>query len=357
MAKNKKNRIKIESEDLDGKKKIVYIKIPDTRINKEAQLAYNQAFRDALQSGAVLRQKLSNVLEEQGVWDDEKEKQYKDVMNSISDGEKELKQGGITLSEARETALGMRRKRGEFRNLISERSSMDGNTAEGQADNERFSFLVYRCLLQDNGSPLFATKEEYEENANEPYVVDAAGELAQKLYGLDPDYESNLPESKFLTDYKLADKKLRLINKDGHLIDIDQEGVERLIDEDGRFIAYDDDGESYYISRSGDKIDKEGDVIGEDFSPFLDDNGEPIPVPGKKEAKVEASDDTEETEESEDSEETEEPEASEETEEDELAEMVGDLGEGEPMPGTPKESEEAPAKKRGRPKKTQATTE
>tara|TARA_B100000809_G_scaffold184516_1_gene182547 strand:+ start:389 stop:1441 length:1053 start_codon:yes stop_codon:yes gene_type:complete len=350
MATSKNKRIKIESEDLNGKKKIVYIKIPDTRINKEAQLAYNQAFRDALQSGAVLRQKLSNVLEEQGVWDDEKEKQYKDVMSSISDGEKELKQGGITLSEARETALSMRKKRGEFRNLISERSSMDGNTAEGQADNERFSFLVYRCLLQDNGSPLFATKEEYEENANEPYVVDAAGELAQKLYGLDPDYETNLPESKFLTDYKLADKELRLINKDGHLIDIDQEGVERLVNEDGRFIAYDDDGESYYINREGDKIDEEGDLTGQDFSPFLDDGGKPIPVPRKEEAEIEASDETE------DSEETEEPEASEETEEeeeDELAEMVGDLGEGKPT-GKP---EEAPAKKRGRSKKTQATTE
>jgi len=350
MATSKNKRIKIESKDLNGKKKIVYIKIPDTRINKEAQLAYNQAFRDALQSGAVLRQKLSNVLEEQGVWDDEKEKQYKDVMNSISDGEKELKQGGITLSEARETALSMRQKRGEFRNLISERSSMDGNTAEGQADNERFSFLVYRCLLQDNGSPLFSSKEEYEENASEPYVVDAAGELAQKLYGLDPDYESNLPESKFLTDYKLADKKLRLINKDGHLIDIDQEGVERLINEEGRFIAYDDDGESHYISRSGDKIDEEGDVIGEDFSPFLDDGGEPIPVPGKED-EIEASDETE------DSDKTEEPEASDETEEeDELDGMVGDLGEGTSA-GAPAEPKESSAKKRGRSKKTQTTTE
>jgi len=344
MAKSKNNRIKVESKDLEGKKKIVYVKIPDTRINKEAQLAYNQAFRDALQSGAILRQKLTNVLEEQGVWDDEKEKQYKDVMSSISEGEKSLKKGGITLSEARETALNMKRKRGEFRGLIAERSSMDGNTAEGQADNERFSFLVYRCLLQDNGSQLFASKEDYEENANEPYVVDAAGQLAEKLYGLDPDYESNLPESKFLTNYKLADKKLRLINKDGHLIDIDEDGVERLLDEDNRFIAYDDDGESYYISRTGEKIDAEGDIVGEAFSPFLDDGGKPIPVPGKKKSKIEASDETE------DSDETEETEETEETVE---AEMVGDFGEGTPI-GEP---EEAPVKKRGRPKKKQTTTE
>ena len=307
-----------------------------------------------MQSGAVLRQKLSNVLEEQGVWDDEKEKQYKDVMSSISDGEQALKQGGITLSEARETALGMRQKRGEFRGLIAERSSMDGNTAEGQADNERFSFLVYRCLLQDNGSPMFSSKEEYEESAGEPYVVDAAGKLAEKLYGLDPEYENNLPESKFLKNYKLADKELRLINKDGHLIDIDEEGIERLVNEGGRFIAYDDDGESYYISRTGEKIDEEGDIIGQDFSPFLDDSGKPIPVPGEEKAsdETEDSDETEETEETEDSDETEETaevEASDKIEE----EMAGNFGEGESV-GTP---EEVPAKKRGRPKKKQTTTE
>ena len=345
MAKSK-NRIKVESEDLDGKKKIVYVKIPDTRINKEAQLAYNTAFREALQSGAVLRQKLSNVLEEQGVWDDEKEKQYKDVMNSISEGEKSLKQGGITLSEARETAIEMRRKRGEFRDLIAERSSMDGNTAEGQADNERFSFLVYRCLLKDNGSQLFANKEEYEENANQPYVVDAAGQLAEKLYGLDPDYEVNLPESKFLTDYNLADKKLRLINKDGHLIDIDGEGVERLVNEDGRFIAYDDDGESYYVNRDGDKIDEEGELTGQKFSPFLDDSGKPVPVPKKEGAKAETSEEAEEVEDSEEAEEKEEG----------SSEMVGDFGDGTQV-GTPDEPKKTPAKKRGRPKKTQATTE
>jgi len=350
MAKSKKNRIKIESENLSGEEKIVYIKIPDTKINKEAQLAYNQAFREALQSGAVLRQKLTKVMREQEVWDDEKEAEYTKVLSSIGDGEKSLKEGGITLSEARETALRMREKRGEFRNLIAERSSMDGNTAEGQADNERFSFLVYRCLLKDNGSALFATKEEYEEHVSEPYIVEAAGQLAQKLYGLDPNYEHTLPENKFLKDYKLSDEELRLINKDGHLIDVDEEGVERLIDEEGRFITYDDDGESYYINREGDKIDKEGDLTDRDFSPFLDDGGEPIPVPGKED-EIEASDETE------DSDETEEPEASDETEEeDELDGMVGDLGEGTSA-GTPEEPEEASAKKRGRPKKTQTTTE
>jgi len=153
----------------------------------------------------------------------------------------------------------MRQKRAEFRALIAERSSMDNNTAEGQADNERFSHLVYRCLLDEKGKALFTSKEHYETFAAEPYVTAAASQLAEKLYGLDPNYESNLPENKFLTDYKLADESLRLVNKEGHLI----------------VIAYEDSGEKYFIDVDGERVSEDGEYEIE-FSPFLDDSGNPI---------------------------------------------------------------------------------
>jgi len=275
-------RIQVDSVNLAGEEVTVYVKLPDAKENKEAQLAYNKAFREALQSGAILRQKLSQVMEEQGIWDEVKQKQYDEILEAINENERKLNRGGISLSEARDIALQMQDKRVEFRELIAERSSMDGNTAEGQADNERFSHLVFSCLYDESGKPYFKSKEEYEEQANEPFVVKAAGELAEKLYGLDPDYEKNLPENKFLTNYKLSDSNLNLINKDGHLIDIDEDGVERLVDEDGRFIAYDENDEFYYVNRDGEKVTYEGTVEVE-FTPFLDDSGKPIPVPGKEE--------------------------------------------------------------------------
>jgi hypothetical protein len=274
MAKAK-NRFKVESQDSKGNEKVVYFKLPDTQITKEGQLAYNKAFREALQSGAILRQRLSQVMTEQGLWDEQKEAEYVQVLEDISSLEKTLQKGGISLSDARDVAIEMRQKRAEFRALIAERSSMDNNTAEGQADNERFSHLVYKCLLDDKGKELFTSKEHYETFAAEPYVVSAAAQLAEKLYGLDPDYESNLPENKFLTDYKLADESLRLVNKEGHLIVIDQDGNERLINEDGRYVAYDDSGEQYFIDINGEKVSEEGEYEVE-FSPFLDDSGNPI---------------------------------------------------------------------------------
>ena len=274
MAKAK-NRFKVESEDLKGNKKVVFFKLPDTQITKEGQLAYNKAFREALQSGAILRQRLSQVMTEQGLWDEQKEAEYIKVLEDISDLEKTLQKGGISLSDARHIAIEMRQKRAEFRALIAERSSMDNNTAEGQADNERFSHLVYKCLLDEKGKALFTSKEHYETFAAEPYVTAAASQLAEKLYGLDPNYESNLPENKFLTDYKLADESLRLVNKEGHLIVIDDEGNERLIDESGRYVAYEDSGEKYFIDVDGERVSEDGEYEIE-FSPFLDDSGNPI---------------------------------------------------------------------------------
>ena len=257
MAKQK--RIKIESTDSNGDEKIINFKLPDAEDNKSAQLAYNKSFREALQSGAVLRQKLAHVMQEQGIWDEAKEAEYTSILEAINEGERTLTKGGISLSEARSLAIEMRRKRVEFRSLIAERSSMDSNTAEGQADNERFSHLVYTCLLNEKGEQVFKNKAEYELSATEPYVLDAAGQLAEKLYGLDPDYEQGLPENKFLKSYKFSDEELRLVNKDGHLIDIDEEGVERLISEDGRFIAYDKDNTSYFVDRAGNRVDEYGD--------------------------------------------------------------------------------------------------
>tara|TARA_R110000824_G_scaffold168645_4_gene345627 strand:+ start:5126 stop:6064 length:939 start_codon:yes stop_codon:yes gene_type:complete len=275
-------RIKIKGKDAEGNEKVVYLQLPNAESNKEAQLAYNRAFRDALQSGAILRQKLNQVMQDQGIWDDEKEKQYNEILEKINEGEKRLSRGGISLSEARTIAIEMRENRTEFRGLIAERSSMDGNTAEGQADNERFAHLLYTCIKNENGKRQFKTKEAYDESAAHPYVIAAAGELAEKLYGLDPNYEKNLPENKFLQSYKFTDQALRLINEDGHLIDIDDEGVQRLIDENGRFIKYDKEDEKYFVDKEGSRVSEEGDYE-EEFSPFLDDKGKAVEVPGKEE--------------------------------------------------------------------------
>ena len=288
MAKSK-GRINIESIDKEGNERIVAVANPTAKDRNEAQLHYLKAFRRALENGAILRQKLEDYLRDQKIWDEEKETRYTEIVKEIASGEKKLASGGIKLSEAKEIAFNMRDCRNEFRVLVAERTSMDANTAEAQADNASFNYLVYSCTVDPNsGKRIFDSLDDYEENADEPFAAKAAAALADKLYQLDPDYEKGLPENKFLVQYKFADDKLRLLNEDGNLVDT--EG--RLLNDDGRYVN--EEGE--LIDVDGNLVNEQGDFVSE-FSPFLDDSGKPVVLeedkPKKKTRKKAVKEETE----------------------------------------------------------------
>jgi hypothetical protein len=122
-------------------------------------------------------------------------------------------------------------------------------------------------VYNDTKQPVYKNMEEYLNSSTEKVAIMGAQNLANMLYGLDNDYESNLPENKFLKKFKFIDDKLRLVDKKGRLID--REG--RLIDESGRFI----DEEGNFVDKFGNKVDKDGEYL-VDSQPFLDENGNPI---------------------------------------------------------------------------------
>jgi hypothetical protein len=287
MAKS--NRTKIESEDSKGNAKVLYLIDPDAKINKKAQLAYNRAFRDALQSGAILRQKLDDVLRDQEIWDDKKEERYNSILKTLQDNEKSIKAGGIKLSDAKDLADEMSVSRDEFRSLISERTSMDSNTAEGQADNARFNFLVFACTKDTKNQSIFSDVEEYEDNSIEPFALEAARQLAEKLYGLDANYENTLPENEFLKDYGFVNEELKRVDKEGRLISADGEHV----DKNGRLIEWQEDGTSVYVDGKGTRLTEDGEYD-IDFSPFLDDSGDPVETPEKEDEEATAEEEVEE---------------------------------------------------------------
>ena len=261
----------------------VLVKSPNRKDLNNSQIVYNRAWRKALEDKVILRSKLNDFLTEQGIWSDAKEQEYKDFIKKINDRELVIQKGGIPLKKAKAIALELKRLRIEFRDLISERTAYDNTTAEGVADNERFDYLVSVCTIDpETKKPVFKDLEDYNERGAEPWAIKAASELANILYNLDSNYEQNLPENEFLTKYKFADAKGRFVNKDGHLVSIDVNDVERLIDEDGNFIAYDENGVSYKVNREGEKID-----VTE--LPFLDDDGNAVVIAGEVEDKAKKS--------------------------------------------------------------------
>jgi hypothetical protein len=255
---------------VDGVEKEFLVRSPSLNDQREAQKVYNQAFTDAVKSKSVVRAKLDDLLQDQGLWNDEKQAKFTALQRELLDGEKRLAKGGFSLNEAKDLAVKMRRLREEIRDLISVRTSLDNHSAEGQADNARFNYLVSACLVyNDTKQTYFLNMEDYLNRAGEPIAVLAAQNLANMLYGLDNDYESTLPENKFLKKYKFVDDKLRLIDKKGRFID--SEG--RLIDEAGRFI----DDQGNFIDKFGNRVDAQGEYIVE-AKPFLDDDGNPVVV-------------------------------------------------------------------------------
>ena len=290
MAKKSKNKYLITGKDSNGKNRTVAIIKPTPENTRQSQKVYNRTFRDALESGALLRQKLDTYMQEQGLWNEEKQKQYDKLVDGIIQDEKIIKKGGIKLSEAKSIAIKMSDSRRDIRDLISEKTTMDGNTAEGQADNARFNYLMACCTVDpDTGKPIFADEDgnpclsTYEEASADEYLVDAAGKLAEMLYGVDDDYEAKLPENKFLKQYDFVNEDLQFINEEGQTVD--REG--RLVNNKGRFV--DEDGN--FVDKDGLRVDEDGDYVMEQ-SPFLDDDGKQI-IEEKKDKKKTAKKKTE----------------------------------------------------------------
>lgn len=255
--------VKIKDKDTE-----FLIRSPSLSDQREAQKIYNQAFSDAVKSGCIVRGRLNDLLKEQGLWDDQKEQRMNTIQQKLIDKEKDLAKGGISLKAAKQIALDMKELREDLRDLISVRTNLDNHTAEGQADNARFNYLVSACLVyKDSKKPYFSGYEDYLNRASELVAIRGAQILANMLYGLENDYEKKLPENKFLVKYKLVDDKLRLVNKEGKLVDA--EG--RLIDETGRYI----NAEGKFVDINGNLVDDTGEYI-VDFKPFLDDDGKPI---------------------------------------------------------------------------------
>jgi uncharacterized HAD superfamily protein len=265
MSVTNKKQFKVS---LDSKEVELCVVRPNVKQRQEGQKVYNKAFRDAVESGAILRGKVNNVMREQNLWDDNKEAEYRKLLEKINGAERKIKSGGIKLNQAKDLALEMRKDRAELRALTSERSSLDNNTAEGQADNAQFNYWVSSCTVySETGKTYFGNYEDYLNRDDDPATGQAAGNLAMLLYNLDPDYEKKLPENQFLAKYNFVDEELHLVDKTGRRVD--SEG--RLVNKDGRYIN--EAGE--LIDIHGNRVNQEGDYV-VDFSPFLDDEGKPI---------------------------------------------------------------------------------
>lgn len=262
-----KNRIKVESKDKDDNCIVVYVMRPNREQSSQSQIIASKVFKDAVLNGALVRRALEDALIKQGIWDSEKQSKVDKIDEEIREKLTKLKAGGIKLSEARDLAIDIRIARMNRSLLLAERNAHDEFTAEAQSESAKFDYLCSVCIRDENGDPVFKDIDDYKEKSEEPFASDAAAKLAGLTYGLEDDWEANLPENKFLSKFNFVDDNLRLINKEGKHVTKDG----KLIDNDFRYINENNE----FVDIDGNRIDKDGLPVVE-FSPFLDDDGNPI---------------------------------------------------------------------------------
>ena len=248
-------RITVKKETGEGDDKVItetelLITKPTNKQMLEAERVYKGAFRKALEEGAMLRKKLGNYMTEQKIWTDEQEEEYNKVIKEINLLDYQLNKGKnldgekLKLSKAKEIALELQDKRVEFRDLIGERQELDHMTAEGQADTERFSYLVYLCTKDFlTQKPYYSSYEDYQNKGNEQEAIEASKAVGEIVYEIDENYENTLTENKFLKRFNFANKKNQLIDEDGNRVDrdgnkVDEEGY--ILNKDGKRVNVND---------------------------------------------------------------------------------------------------------------------
>jgi len=254
-----------------GGKKYKVVK-PTLEVLNEATKLRSRTFNEALQAGDMLREQLEDQLKKRNLWNDDLEIEYQTLRKEVVRLTTILTKGGINLNQARDIALDVANKRARMVDMLSSRSSLDSNSCEGKADAARFNYLFANCLVYND------TDEKYFPNGLVDYLLNqedpvaAAG--ATEFYYLisnSEDPTDDLVENKFLKQYKFVDEEYRLIDKEGRLID--NEG--KHIDEEGYYIEWLEDGTSRRVDVNGNIVNSDGTPELE-FTPFLDDDGNPV---------------------------------------------------------------------------------
>lgn len=254
MSNMKEGKVTIGEGD-EAKEVEFFVKRPNNEILKNADRYKSKVWNQAIQDGVLTKRELAFVMKNRGVWNEEKDAEEKKIIREISNLEKRLYHGDgkkkPKLSEGRELAVEIRRKRNALRSLISEKMAMESNTADSLSDNARFDYIVAYCTFYKNGQPVYKDLEDYDKKSADELAYAAASLLSQMLYNLDDSFEKNLPENKFLSKFKLVNDDLSLVDPNNPEILIDTEG--RRINELG-----------HYLDEHGNRIDKDGNPLNED---------------------------------------------------------------------------------------------
>lgn len=245
---SKKDDVLVTVKGDNGADVTLKIKYPTRKIFDRANQESNRTFRSAAEDQeAFLRPNLRELLKDKGIWSDEKEEKERRLEEKLQDKRYQLVTGKDldgSLKKAVALAWEIKDVQRELNELRADLNDYDSMTAEAQANNARFNMLVVLCTFYaETNNTYFSGLEDYMDRIASDAANKAATTLFAMVYNVDEDAVNQLPENKLLIRHGFLDKKLRKINRDGH-----------LVDNDGRLI----DDEGYWVNEKEQRVDKHG---------------------------------------------------------------------------------------------------
>lgn len=252
----------MKSFEFEGQKfKVIKI---NSAMTDEADILQGKIYADYARQGFPLDAEIENIMRERGLLEHDKSLEDKatELRRKLKDLEKTLRSAEIndramTKDEGRDIALSIKDTRIEIGDLGVETQSSIA-TAESRARNERLTFLIHACVLNDaTNERYWKSYEDYKNEENNELLGECTRQVLAVNFDKDVDYEKKNYENQWLIRMGFMNDKLKLINAEGHLISRDGQ----LIDEKG-----------YYVDGDGNKLDEFGNAVDDDGNLILEDN-------------------------------------------------------------------------------------
>lgn len=237
-----------EENNVDGTREVheFCVKKPDNKVELDARIIYNREYRDLISKGTLLRVEVEKILKERGLWDDNKEQEFKSLNKKISDFRAKLSSGTVNKKQAYELCLEIIKLTNKLNEVNIDRNVMSSQTAESQADNAKFNYYISSCTFDNEGNKYFSSYEELLSNENDNMSTFAGMYLMELLFKT-TEFRKQLPEYKFLLKYGYCDDELRLMDfEKKNYITLDG----KVIDKDG-----------YFVNEGGVRVDEYGNKV------------------------------------------------------------------------------------------------
>lgn len=214
-------------------KREIIISEPTPAQDKKAREIYITRYNELRLNknlGYVPKAKILELMRELGEWDDSKDKQLADLRAELSNALTPLRNGGISLQDAKDLAAKAQIIRSRIGSLNMHITDFENQFSyESHADDAKYQYLLYTCSrYKDDDSLVFETLSDYENCANKDLINEAGKALNLMLYGDIKEMYRDITENKFLIEYGFMTTDFDIIGEENKEV-----GFKPFLGEDG----------------------------------------------------------------------------------------------------------------------------